>query len=104
MFVIHTEYREINKSVLEALLTGLPVIINQRIGKPVPELQGDFVLLVENSKEGYYRAIKKLIEDDAFREQLGRKAYNHAKERWSPAKTEAKYVEIYKRYMHKGDK
>ncbi len=99
IFVAHNNFWGISKAMLEALLTGMPAIANQRVGGVVPEMQGDFLMLVENTKEGYGQAIRKLIEDDAFREQLGRKAYAHAQEHWAPAKTEAKYVEIYKRVM-----
>ena len=99
IFAIHTEHWEISKSVLEALLTGMPTIVNRRIGDPVPELQDDIVLLVENTVEGYRVALQRLISDHPFREQLGRRAYAHAQEHWAPAKTEAKYVEIYKRVI-----
>ncbi len=99
IFAIHSEHWELSKAMLEALLTGLPCIINRRKKEQVPELQGDFVLFVNDSKESYLEAIRKLIEDHASRENLGRKAYAHAQEHWAPAKTEAKYVEIYKRIM-----
>lgn len=99
IFAVHTEYFEISKSVLEPLLTGMPVVINQRIGKPVPELQGDFLMMVNNTVDDYYSAFKRLIDDDQYRESLGRRAYKHAQERWAPAKTEEKFVEIYKRVM-----
>jgi glycosyltransferase involved in cell wall biosynthesis len=96
IFATHTEYWELSKAVLEALLTGLPVVLNRRRGEPVPELQGDFLLLVENTPEDYFQALQKLLTDHEFREQLGRKAYAHAQEYWAPAKTEAKFVEIYR--------
>jgi glycosyltransferase involved in cell wall biosynthesis len=100
IFATHSEYFEISKSILEPLLTGLPVVLNKRIGEPVPEFQeGDFLLLVENRIEGYRTAIEKLITDHAFRENLGRTAYAHAWRNWNPAKMEAKYVEAYKRVM-----
>lgn len=99
IFVIHSEHWELSKALLEALLTGLPCIINRRKKEQVPELQGGFVLLVDDTKENYLEALKKLIEDDVMRETLGRKAYAHAQECWAPAKTEAKYVEIYKRML-----
>jgi glycosyltransferase involved in cell wall biosynthesis len=102
IFVVHTEYWELSKSVLEPLLTGLPVIINRRKGLPVPELQGDFLLVVENTEEGYYQALQKLIEDGSFREQLGRRAYDHAQKRWAPATSEQAFVEIYKELGHLG--
>ena len=100
IFATHSEYFEVSKSVLEPLLTGLPVVLNKRIGEPVPEFQeGDFLLLVENSEEGYRTAIEKLIADHAFRENLGRVAYEHAWRHWSPIKMEAKYVEVYRSVM-----
>jgi glycosyltransferase involved in cell wall biosynthesis len=99
LFVVHSDYWEISKSVLEALLTGLPVIINRRAGEPVAELQGDFVRLVENSAQAYRAAIEELINDDDARAALGRRAYEHANRLWSPAVTEAKVVGIYRRLL-----
>ncbi len=101
IFAAHSDYWEISKSVLEPLLTGLPVVLNRRQGEPVPELQGDFLLLVDNTPEGYYQALERLLTDDRFREELGRRAYSHAQARWSPAVTEAKYVEIYRGLLKK---
>lgn len=99
IFVIHSEHWELSKAMLEALLTGLPCIINKRKQEQVPELQGDFVLLVDDTKEDYLKTIKNLVEDQPLRETLGRQAYAHAKKQWAPAKTEAKYVEVYRRIM-----
>ena len=101
IFVVHTEYWEIGKSVLEPLLTGLPVVINRRKGQPVPELQGDHVLTVDNTPEGYFNALNALIYDDAMRERLGRTAYDFAQEHWKPERTEAKYVDIYRQVLQK---
>jgi glycosyltransferase involved in cell wall biosynthesis len=95
-FAAHTDYWEISKAVLEPLLTGLPVVLNRQVKDPVPEFRGDIMLLVENSPEGYYEALRKLIQDDSFREELGRKAHAHAMAHWDPVKTEEKFVEIYK--------
>lgn len=99
MFAVHTEYWELNKSVLEALLTGLPLVINHRVtGPPVPELEGaDFVRFVDNTVAGYAGAIRQLMTDDGAREALGRRAYQHAQANWAPAITEAKVVDIYRR-------
>jgi glycosyltransferase involved in cell wall biosynthesis len=101
LFAVHTEYWEISKSVLEALLTGLPCVINRRIGEPVPELQGDFVRLVDNTTASYQAALDELIGNDAAREALGRRAYAHAQANWSPARTEAKVVGIYRSFIER---
>ena len=100
LFATPTEHWEISKSVLEALLTGLPVVLNKRIGEPVPELNGDFVRLIEaNSSGAWEAALRELIGDDAERARLGRAGYAHAQERWSPAATEGHFVAIYERLM-----
>ena len=100
LFAVHTEYWEINKSVLEVLLSGLPVIINRRLSDPVPEFEeGDFLRLVENSEESYFTAIKSLIEDDSARADLGRGAFAHAQAYWAPETTEAVYADIYRQFL-----
>ncbi len=97
IFATHTEYFEISKAVLESLLTGLPVLLNQRIGDPVPELTSDICSLVENTVDGYRSGLERLIQDSEYRESLGRAAFARAEEIWKPEKTEAVFVEIYKR-------
>ena len=100
LFAVHTDYWELNKSVLEGLLTGLPLVINRRPGPPVPELEhADFVRFVDNMTASYRAAIEELIDDDAGREALGRRAFAHAQANWSPAVTEAKVVDIYRRLL-----
>lgn len=97
IFVVHSEYWEISKSVLEAMLTGLPVVINRRYGEAVPELVEDAIcLMVENSANAYFEALKFLIDNDHEREFLGKRSCALAQSRWAPQKTEAKFVEIYR--------
>lgn len=98
IFAVHTEYWEISKSVLEALLTGLPVVINRRKGEPVPELGGDFVLMVNNTEAEYLAAFEHLLRDHEARAALGRRAFAHAQAHWAPEITEAKYASIYRKF------
>ena len=102
IFAVHVEAFGISKTVLEALLAGMPVVINRREGNQgqVPELMGDFVMMVDNTSDGYAQAIAKLIENDRLREQQGRRAFAHAQENWAPAKTEMKYVDVYKQVLY----
>jgi glycosyltransferase involved in cell wall biosynthesis len=99
LFAVHSEYWELSKAVIEASLSGLPVVVNRRRGEPVPELIGDHVRLVENTVEGYADALSSLIVDDRSRENLGRAAAAHAWERWAPAKMEARVAAIYRDLM-----
>jgi glycosyltransferase involved in cell wall biosynthesis len=96
IFATHTEYWEFGKAVIEPLLVGLPVIVNRRRGAPVAELQGDWVRLVDNSAEAYAEAIGHLLEDSAERERLGTRAYQHARERYAPERTEQVFADIYR--------
>lgn len=101
LFVAHSDYMEIPKAVIEPLLVGLPVIVNQRKKVKVPEYRKEFIILVENKPQDYYMAIKSLVEDDLLREATGRSAQKYAWENWSPENTEVKVVEIYKNILNK---
>ncbi|MBR0704820.1 glycosyltransferase [Bradyrhizobium diazoefficiens] len=101
LFVIHTEYFEIGKSLLEGLLAGLPVVMNARQGLPVPELQNGIVKLVANTVEGYGNAIRELLASEERRAALGRTAYRKAQEEYAPAVTERKVVGIYKSILER---
>jgi glycosyltransferase involved in cell wall biosynthesis len=101
IFAVHTEYWEISKSVLEALLTGLPIVINRRFGAPVPELEGDFVRMVDNSEEAYFQALNQLLTDHEGRAALGKRALAHARANWDPSITEARYAGIYRSFLEK---
>jgi glycosyltransferase involved in cell wall biosynthesis len=100
VFATHTEHWEISKSVLEAMLTGLPVVLNRRSGDPVPELSDDIAVLVDqNTPDDWVAALRGLIEDDGARETLGRRAGDHARARWSPDATESHFVRVYERLL-----
>lgn len=101
LFAVHSEYWELNKSVLEALLTGLPVVINRRKGLPVPELDGDFVVRVDNTEQGYLSAFHSLLGDNSLRASIGQRAYAHAQNNWGPRVTEAKFAGIYRSLIRK---
>lgn len=95
LFVIHSDYFEISKSVLEALLTGLPIVMNRRTGTPVPELEDGLVRFVPDTVEGYAAAIRTLLDDHDARKTLGEKAFREARARYAPDVTERKVVGIY---------
>jgi glycosyltransferase involved in cell wall biosynthesis len=97
VFATHTEYWELSKSLLEALVTGLPVVVNRRRGEPVPELTPDIAMLVEDTVDAYRDALERLILDDDARERLGRAARARSLELWAPERSEARLAEIYRR-------
>lgn len=97
IYAIHTDYWEISKSLLEALLTGLPCIVNKRPGQPVPELETGLCVLVDNNVSSYREGLRKLVEQPMLRRDLGTSARERAWEKWSPEVTERRFVEIYQR-------
>lgn len=95
LFTVHTQQWELSKALIEAMLTGMPIIINNREGPPIPELQGDQVLFVHDTAESYYAGITSLIENSERRSELGQNAFNYAQVFLAPHKTEERIVEIY---------
>jgi len=51
---------------------------------------------VENTKEGYLNALRKLLTDDAFRKDLGQCGYTYAWKQFAPDKMEQKVVDLYR--------
>lgn len=101
IFAIQTNHDEIPKTLMEAMLAGLPSVINERNGKIASELAGDHVLSVKNSPEGYYNALVKLISNDQERQNLGIQGRKFALDYWFPEVTEARFVSIYSQIMLK---
>jgi glycosyltransferase involved in cell wall biosynthesis len=88
---------EISKVCIEAALTGLPAVLNDRGGDPAEELKGGHFLLIPDTREAYRDAMRRLIDDDDFRARLGRTARAHAMKHWQPEKMEARVALIYRR-------
>lgn len=104
VFVAHTNYPEISKAVMEALMTGLPVIINKLEDKSlgfdvVPELSGGIVTVVENTPHGYFEALKKILADGWYRKKKGCDSYEKYFSRYAPGGCEEVYVNIYKKFL-----
>lgn len=99
VFAAHNDYPGVPKAIMEPLLSGLPMLINECAGEVIPELTEQICLFVENSKTGYRSGLEKMLHDVSFREKIGRSAREYAQELWDPAKTEARYVDIYRRVM-----
>ncbi len=100
IFANHCQYFGIGKTIIEAALSGLPIITNLRDGEQIDEYKNaDWLMLVKNSPEGYMNAINKLVNDDHYREQLGVRARKHSSAIWMPEITEQRYVDLYKRLV-----
>ncbi|WP_319763631.1 glycosyltransferase [Maridesulfovibrio sp.] len=99
IFAIHCDYDGIPKTVLEASLCGLPIIVNRRDNKnQVPEFEDGWIELVENSVSGYAEALQKM-KDQSYREQLGTKTRNYGEKHWMPCQVEERYADLYRQIL-----
>ena len=80
-------------------LVGLPVVLNRRRGRQIPELHEPLAVMVENTPEGYREALNRLIQDAPYRERIGQTAATHAWNQWDPEKMERRLVEVYQRVI-----
>lgn len=92
VFVFNQLYLGISKAIIEAALTGLPIIVNTPAG--TDELEGEWLIRVDDSKDGYLKAMKRLMNQEQ-RELFGRRAYAHARANWDPEHLEAKVAQLY---------
>jgi len=99
IFVVHSDFWGIPKTVMEAFLAGLPVIINKKYPPPVEELDGDWVYLVKNTPQGYRDAIEDLLNNESKRKELGVKGREYAVKNFHPLRMEKQLTNIYKDYF-----
>jgi glycosyltransferase involved in cell wall biosynthesis len=95
IFATHNDYWGLPKAVMEAMLVGLPIVLNRRQGEPIPELPPEAAIFVDDTTEGYARALRTLLDDDAEREARGRRAAEHAWKLWAPERAERAVADIY---------
>lgn len=101
-FVVYTEFWEISKAVIEAMLSGLPVIINRRKGNPVPELSESPAIFVLGDSSSYLMALDGLDANVNLRRQLAASTRNFAIKRWSPPETEHRLATLFQQVMDAG--
>lgn len=102
LMLSHCDYWGISKTLLEGALAGLPIVVNEHPIEPIPDYEGDWLTLCDNSVEGYRAAIRKLLDDDALRQGMGEAARQHAQEHFAPSSMEGKVVAIYQRLIANG--
>lgn len=99
LMVSHVDYWGMSKTVIEASLAGIPTVINHHPVMPIPEYQGDWLCICQNTPEGYRSAIRSLLSDDSARSQLAQTAYQHARSHFNPQAMEEKVVRIYEQVI-----
>ena len=98
-YIGHSEYAEIAKSTMEAMLTGLPIVFNKREDYQVKEMEESGVILVDNKMDNYKNILLKLKNDASFRIKKASEVYKYAMNNFDPQKIENKIVEVYKEFI-----
>lgn len=94
--ISNCHYKGISKTIIEAGLSALPIIINRyRDGYEVEEYQGKWVYECDDTPESYAIALNNLIKNHQEREELAKKAHTITNQNFSPAYLEKKVSDIY---------
>lgn len=98
IFVSINYYGGISKAVLEASMTGLPIVANRHPDPGGNELFGEYALLVEDSSRGYEAGIGRMLADEKLRERHGRDAVEKTRH-LAPEKIEKQLKDLYEEFL-----
>lgn len=84
VLVTQSDFRETPKSVMEAALSGLPVIVNRHPAEASKEYADLPVILVDGGAESYAAALRDLARDDGLRQRLSQQTEEAAWRIWDP--------------------
>jgi len=71
IFVSVNDYGGVSKVVIEAMASGLPVVINRPRWESSPELLGDAAVIADNSPGGFAKALNRMIANPNLMAELG---------------------------------
>lgn len=99
IMVLHCDYLGIPKSVIEAAFAGLPIIVNRHPSRRMPDYEGEWAKICENTPQAYHEAIKELIADEQERRRLGEAAKAFAEENFASEIIDRKTKDLYYEVM-----
>ena len=100
VFVHFSEYQEFPNTVMEAMLTGLPVIICKSKSTFIEEFDKNrSIILTENNKISLLKTIENLKNSKKLRETISLSSYKYAKKNFDPILMEKRELEVYKRFL-----
>lgn len=95
IFVANCNLPGIPKTVIEAMLTGAPILINRNTKYFVAEINNENSYQVEDSVAGYLSGFRHLSSDYNLRERTGNSGREYAEQHFSPRETENVFADTY---------
>lgn len=99
VFIIQSSHSGVPKTVIEASLCGLPVIVAGRAIEATPELKEGWAVLTADSPEAVRDALSSLAGDIDARRKAGEAARRFAERTWRPRDAEAGAAAIYREIL-----
>lgn len=97
VFATHTAYAEIPKTVIEAGLVGLPIVLNEPSSFFAHEYKGAPVCWVKGDVTSYREAFRKLGSDSVDLQELGTTTRSHFETVFSPDSSGKKMADLISR-------
>ena len=92
--ISHCNFLGIAKSNIEGALAGLPMILNKPTNSD-SDFDDSWILMCDDSTQGYAHAIGSLVNNKNKRELLGKAAARYALKNFDPSKMEQSTVRLY---------
>lgn len=97
--VSHCDYWGTSKTIIEAGLAGLPIVINKHPEIDIEEYKGGWIVECQNTSSGYRAALEELFRNEDLRRSLGELAVKTAHERFDPVTMEQRTVALYRELL-----
>ena len=102
IFILPSNWEGMPITLIEAMATGLPIIVTPVGGIPDMVSNGESALIIENAPGDLANAICTLVKNKQLREYLGKNALNYSKY-FSSEMMAKEYLNLYENVMKKVD-
>ena len=94
VFVLPSKFEGMPMTIIEAMGTGLPIIASNVGGVNEMIVNNESGVLIQPTSDDLYEAILRVLNDDSFREKIGRKAFDNSK-KFSVENMALEYEKLY---------